>query len=194
MSKYHQYTKYNYLNYIKSTFTKWNFTRVVNILHKRCLWCLWQISRLPFWTLLYQLMALLDRFWTLLDQLKILLNQLGTLLDHLVALLDLMGTLLNWGAILANRRPSLQKENARNTRFTKCRNTVWKYEKFKNGVCYAIVPRFLKVCDMAGNSWVAPRQQTAQFRPNLPKIGQNVHFWGEKCRFWPQNSDFGTKI
>ena len=56
------------------------------------------------------------------------------------------------------------------------------------------VQRFLKVCDMGGNSWVAPRQQTAQFRPNLPKIGQNVHFWGQKCRFWPQNSDFGTKI
>ena len=85
-------------------------------------------------------MALLDRFWTLLDQLRTLLNQLGTLLDHLVALLDLMGTLLNWGAILANWRPSLQKENARNTRFTKYRNTVGKYEKYKNGVCYAIVP------------------------------------------------------
>ena len=100
-------------------------------------------------------MALLDRFWTLLDQLRTLLNQLGTLLDHLVALLDLMGTLVNWGAILANWRPSLQKGNARNTHFTKYRNTVGKYEKYKNGVCLLRdrpVQRFLKVCDMGGNS------------------------------------------
>ena len=33
-----------YMNGSKSTFPKWNFTRVLIILHKRCLWCLWQIS------------------------------------------------------------------------------------------------------------------------------------------------------
>ena len=34
------------MNCYKSTFTKWNFTRLFIILHKHCLWCLWQISRL----------------------------------------------------------------------------------------------------------------------------------------------------
>ena len=92
-------------------------------------------------------MALLDRFWTLLDQLKILLNQLGTLLDHLVALLDLMGTLLNWGAILAN---------------WKCEKyTFYKIQKYslkireiqeRSVLRDRPVQRFLKVCDMGGNS------------------------------------------
>ena len=38
------------MNCSKYTFTKWNFTRVPIVLHKRCLWCLWQISCLPFST------------------------------------------------------------------------------------------------------------------------------------------------
>ena len=36
-----------YMNCSKRTLTRWNFTRVMIILHKRCLWCLWQISCLP---------------------------------------------------------------------------------------------------------------------------------------------------
>ena len=38
--------KDTYINCSKSTSTKWNFTRLLIILHKRCLWCLWQISSL----------------------------------------------------------------------------------------------------------------------------------------------------
>ena len=48
MSRYHQYTNKSFLICTKSTFTKWNFIQVVKILHMRCLWCLWQISRLNF--------------------------------------------------------------------------------------------------------------------------------------------------
>ena len=40
---YDTYTKCS-----KSTFTKRNFTWVVMILCKRCLWCLWQILSLPY--------------------------------------------------------------------------------------------------------------------------------------------------
>ena len=134
-------------------------------------------------------MALLDRFWTLLDQLRTLLNQLGTLLDHLVALLDLMGTLLNWGAILANWRPSLQKENARNTRFTKYRNTVWKYEKYKNGVCYAIVPsREFWKCVIWGATVEWPRVNKQR------NLGPTCQKSAKMCIFGAKNADFDPKI
>ena len=39
-------TESYYFNWTSNTSTKWTFTRVITILHKRCLWCLWQISSL----------------------------------------------------------------------------------------------------------------------------------------------------
>ena len=35
-----------YYSIVLKTYTRWNFIRVVIILHKRCWWCLWQISSL----------------------------------------------------------------------------------------------------------------------------------------------------
>jgi len=44
MTEYYQKPKWYTHPCSKNTFTKQNFTQVLMILHKRCLWCLWQIS------------------------------------------------------------------------------------------------------------------------------------------------------
>ena len=92
-------------------------------------------------------------------------------------------------AFLANWRPIFQKENAWNTRFTKYRNTVGKYEKYKNGVCYAIVPsRDFWKCVIWGATVEWPRvNKERNLCPNCQKSAK-------MCIFGAKNADFDPKI
>ena len=92
-------------------------------------------------------------------------------------------------AFLANWRPIFQKENAWNTRFTKYRNTVGKYEKYKNGVCYPIVP--------SGDScryviwWATVDWPRVNKQRNL---GPTCQKSAKMCIFGAKNADFDPKI
>ena len=92
-------------------------------------------------------------------------------------------------AFLANWRPIFQKENARNTCFTKYRNTVGKYEKYKNRVCYPIVP--------SGDScryviwWATVDWPRVNKQRNL---GPTCQRSAKMCIFGAKNADFDPKI